>query len=411
MDFKKIISLGVLSVTKITCGFLLFRYVNLYLGVGKLSLLGQVISVSAFVAFFASGGASRAYIYYSQSGNEPKYRLALQTILIYCSIAVGILVLFFAPILSNYLVGSQEITIFLRGVGLLSFLLAFNNIALAFSTFIGKQGVMSVINSIGLIISFILFIALISYFPNYYGVYPLIQAIVVATFFFLFLKRNTFFNTFQFKQLTKSLNEIRDLTSHSSAIVAYLLASFITLTFVRKELIINLGLETSGLWELAFKVSEGYLQFCGLIMIYLVLPSFMLKNNEQNTFIKYGLLFSMFLGVVFISMEFIGEPLFNLIFAIDSGLLVNSIVKAFVIADVFRIMYLLVQHYNLSQNRIRTFIGIEIVNIVLFTVILSFMPFDTIETFMHNYVFLYVILFLITASAAILKTKLSFRLS
>jgi O-antigen/teichoic acid export membrane protein len=406
LQLNRAFFLGLLSLVKIAGGLILYRLVTTKIGVEGLPILGHALTIMGLMTFFASGGISRSYLYYYSVGNESErgnIQYATGIILFFASVLLFLILIPFSDHISTYLMGDRSLSTFIKIVGLMAYFVGFNNVAFSHAATIGEQVKSSLINIAGIIIGITAILVLTNYYSDIYFYYPIFHGSLIFIGMWLAyghigidLRRDL-----HIKHIKKSLSIIKKLFLYSASVISYLVSTYTILLYFRRSLILNVGMDQTGLWEIAQKLSDGYMQFLGLIMVYLILPSFISVFKEKSKLLrqltKYsGLLYS-FLIIVYSTVFFFGEFLIGIVFGIEGEALIraNELTKLFIITDFVRITYMLFQHVNMAGNHIKTFILIEMLNIVLTVSFLHFFHAASVDSYMYSYIAANVILVII----------------
>ena len=168
-DIVKVFSLtSVFTLVKMLTGFVSVKIVSIIIGPSGIALLGQLNSFSTMMLNLASGGITNGIIkYVSEYKNDNIVKQYISTayrITLYCSIFVGICLLAFHRMLSNWIMLSPQYGYVFIVFGVTILLYAFNNLLLSVLNGYKEYKLFVKINIVNSILGLLFTVALVYFF-------------------------------------------------------------------------------------------------------------------------------------------------------------------------------------------------------------------------------------------------------
>lgn len=361
------VSLLVFAIVKIATGFGLYKWVSVKHGVESLAVLGQVLSLGALVTFLATGGIGRGVIHYLSRYRDDDERVSCirqhaRTILFLSSALCAAVLIVFANHLSRYLVGGDQLDTYIRILALFSIIMGLNNLSLAYCAVEEKQLPAMTATGAGMIAALLATMSLaVLQEVSLYLYYPVIQAFFIFIFLLLLVGKTLFPYLIVSYERSKSCRaELNGLLRHSGVLVLSICISGFAAIYMRREIIGALGLGEAGVWEVSQKISDGYMQFFGLVLVYHALQKMSSDSKNKIRYLRETIWFFLGLLVAFLfAMFYVGETVIGILFSADWAERSNRLTLLIIIGDLFRIVFVSLQYYYLSQDKVRLFVMLE----------------------------------------------------
>jgi len=152
------------------------------------------------------------------------------------------------------------------------------------------------------------------------------------------------------------------LLRHSGVLVLSICISGFAAIYMRREIIDSLGLGEAGIWEVSQKISDGYMQFFGLVLVYYALQKMSADSKNKIKYLRETVrLFLVLLLLLLVTMFYMGEAVIGILFSPEWAERSNQVTLLIIIGDLFRIVFVTLQYYYLSQDRVQLFIVLEFV--------------------------------------------------
>lgn len=402
------VSLFVFSIVKIATGFGLYKWVSVTYGVESLAVLGQVLSLGALVTFLATGGIGRGVIHYLSRYRDDDERVSCirrhaRTVLVLSSaLCAGVLFVFADP-LSRYLIGGNQLDAYIRILAAFSLIIGFNNLSLAYCAVEEKQVPAMTATGAGMIAALLVTVSLgLLREVSVYFYYPVIQAVFVFVFLLLLVGKSLFPYVFVAYERSKNCRaEMYGLLRHSGVLVLSICISGFVAIYMRREIIGALGLGEAGIWEVSQKISDGYMQFFGLVLVYSALQKMSSDSKNKIRYLRETIWF--FLGglaAFLFAMFYLGETVIGILFSPDWAERSNRLTLLIIIGDLFRICFVTLQYYYLSQDKVRLFVALELTWGSVLLVLFSLYPSGTnLAQYAVAYIMAFALCLLVSLSA------------
>lgn len=386
--------MGVYFLVKTISGFALYKWIGISIGDQYIPIFGQALSIFALFALLSSGGLGRGLVYYSleQSGeaDRDEIRSGVKSVLIVLSITLSMLLLTFSEQVSSYVFGSENFRLIVVALCAVMPLLAMNNLAFSIASISSSKIKFYVLICLSIIASVVVVYLGHDYYSSTVLYYPAIQALITAGFLVVFLRKMLM--PYLKARLWGRLREVKLLINYSSSIFASVFLSLGAMIYVRSVIIVSFDSADAAMWEILTRVSEGYIQFFGLVLAYKLFPLLILNKSSSLTriFIRVG---AAFIGLVFGIIVFIdGFMLFML-----PGVECSSVVLALliVLGDFFRVLISVLQHIFLASNNLKRFTFFELIWVALLCLSTSLFGFHGLYEYAICYLITFLFVFLL----------------
>lgn len=379
---------GISILIKICIGFITSKVIAVFVGPSGMALVGNLRNFMTSTEAFATLGFENGVVKYvaEHKNEEVKLKQTLSTIFLSVLLVCGIIsvVLFlFSDYFNQSVFGS-----------LFQYAFVFKALAIALPFYIGNIFIIATINGfgeykkviytniIGSFIGLLVSVLLIWQFRTEGALLSIILTPSLLFFVSLFYinKEIRLFKNISIKFY--NLSFLKSLSSYSlMALVSAVLGPMVLLA-IRKNIILNLGIEQAGFWEAMGRVSSYYFLFISSIIGIYFLPKLTIAKTNQETkslFWEYykGILPVFIIGMVIIYFlrDFIVQLLFTKEFLPVSKLFFWQLV-----GDTFKAASIILGYQFFAKKLTLAFIGFEIFSLtVLYASSIYFLSIYSIE--------------------------------
>ncbi len=359
---------AVITLVRISAGFLVGKIVAVITGAAGVALVGQFTNFISIVVNFATGSISNGVVKYTAEYNtdEARLRSLFSTafrISIYCAALTGILLLLFSKYIAFVLFRDYTLSYIIRWFGGTVIFYAFNTLLLAILN--GRQQLRqyTIVNTVGSLTALLV----TAWLVYSYQLDGALLALVVSQAFVFFLTaaliiRNPWFS-WRFFNGRFDVAMARKLGHYSLMAVVSILTVPVAQILVRNLVVSNLGIDSAGYWQGMMRVSDGYLLIVttALATYYLPKLSSLKSDLELKTEIFNGfklILPAVIAGcvVIYFCRYFIIQVLYTADFVP-----MESLFKWQLIGDVFKIAAFLFGYIMVAKSMTRYYIITEII--------------------------------------------------
>lgn len=264
-------------LSKILIGFVLLKFIALYLGSAGLGALGHFMSAVTIMSLIAGGGVANALIkYVSEYRDRPKLMLrfisASTTYSIFSCLIVLIPFVFYSSELSLFIFGDSGFYWLIIFLALSQVFYAFINLVTGVANGLRQTAVFSKIQIIGSLSA----LPIIWYFVANHGV-PGAAIATVAISAMAALPAMVFFRQSSFWRRVKLVRPHKSEAIKLSSFTLMLVVSAISFPVVeiiaRQMLINKYGYDSAGVWQGSIKLASAYLGFFNVFLAYYFMPT------------------------------------------------------------------------------------------------------------------------------------------
>lgn len=400
--FKAISLNGISIFIKIAIGFITSKVIAIFVGPSGMALVGNLRNFLTSTEAFATFGLENGVVKYVAEHKKEEQKLQQTLSTIFISVislcALLCLILFF---FSNYL----NVTIF--GAAF-RYVFVFKALAIALPFYIGNIFLVATINGlgeyrkvifiniIGSCIGLLVSVLLIWYWHTEGALLSIIltPSLLFLVSFLSINKEIKLLKIVHFKFYNPSF--LKSLSSYSLMALVSAVFGPIVLLAIRKNIILQLGIEQAGFWEAMTRISSySFLFITSLIGIYF-LPKLALAKDNQETkllFWEYykGILPLFMTGMVgmYFLREFIVQILFTRAFIPVSKLFFWQL-----LGDVFKAASFILGYQFYAKKLTKAFVFFELFSLtVLYFSSIYCMNLFNIEGVVMAYAFTYAVYF------------------
>jgi PST family polysaccharide transporter len=364
---------GISIIIKICIGFITSKVIAVFVGPSGMALVGNLRNFMTSTEAFATLGFENGVVKYvaEHKNEEVKLKQTLSTIflsvLLVCGI-ISVILFLFSDYFNQSVFGS-----FFR------YRFVFKALAIALPFYIGNIFIIATINGfgeykkviytniIGSFIGLLVSVILIWKLSTEGALLSIILTPSLLFFVSLFYINK---EIELFKNISTNfynLSFLRSLSSYSlMTLVSAVLGPMVFLS-IRKNIILNLGIEQAGYWEAMGRISSYYFLFVSTIIGLYFLPKLTLAKSNQETkslFWEYykGILPVFIVGLI--GIYFFREVLVQLLFT-KEFLPVSKLFFWQLVGDVFKAASLILGYQFFAQKLTKAFIVFELFSLAI----------------------------------------------
>ncbi len=367
---------GIISLIRISSGFVANKVVAIYTGTGGVALLGAFSNLINIVLTFANGAINTGVVKYTAEyeGNKDKLKSLFSTsfkISLYCSGFVGLVLLFFGAFLSRLIFTNSLYANPIKIFGVTIVLYSLNSLLISILN--GKKQIKAytIVNTLGSIIGLIFTLVMVYYYKIEGAMYALVlsQSIVFIVTLICIAKMEWFSLDYFIQKI--DLGILKKLSHYSLMAIVTALTLPVSQIILRNMLIKTLGIQSAGLWQGMMRISDGYLMILttALATYYLPKLSSLHTDKELRAEILSG--YRLILPVVFLSSLliyllrfFIIKLLYTPEFSQMSDLFLYQLV-----GDFFKMASWVLAYLMLAKSMTKLFLITEIGSTLLYIVL------------------------------------------
>ena len=297
---------GIITLIRISSGLIASKVVAIFTGPSGVALIGAFSNFISIVLTFANGAINTGVVKYTAEYDEDDERLKTLfstsfKVSLYCSAFVGIILLVFGSLLSNWIFVNKIYENPIRIFGGTIILYSLNSLLISILN--GKKQIKTytLVNTIGSIIGLCFTLVLVYYFKLAGALYALVlsQSIVFFVTVF-FITKSDWFNFDYFKQ-NIDFAIVKKLSNYSLMAVVTALTIPVSQIILRNIIISSLGLQSAGIWQGMMRVSDAYLMVLPTALSTYYLPK--LASLHSDTELKKEIVngYKLILPAVFFS--------------------------------------------------------------------------------------------------------------
>ncbi len=344
------------TVVKAGAGLLIVKVISAGFGPEAFGQLAQLMTVVAIVSMLAGGGTTNALIQslVSAVSEQDRQRRLTAAFKIYLaqSIIVSVALIAGNALFARFLLQDNTLSWLFLLLAATQWVVGANNLSQAMLTAMQRSRVIILSNMIGTCVGAFVFIACV--WPgNYAGaalgivLYPVVGAVIG-----LWFAAKTIPLSWRRPVWATTRDDITNLLSYSGVVVISLAAVPLAQIYVRDIVGGRFGWEVVGYWQTVLKISDVYMQFFGMLMIYQALPYYSAATSladldKRWRHVMYPILGLMVGGLClfYVLREFVLRVLFS-----EAFLPAQQFVLPCIVGDFFRIAGVFFVFYGISQG-------------------------------------------------------------
>lgn len=255
---------GIITLIRISSGLIASKVVAIFTGPSGVALIGAFSNFISIVLTFANGAINTGVVKYTAEYDEDDERLKTLfstsfKVSLYCSAFVGIILLVFGSLLSNWIFVNKIYENPIRVFGVTIVLYSLNSLLISILN--GKKQIKTytLVNTIGSIVGLCFTLVLVYYFKVSGALYALVLSQSIVFFVTLFfITKSDWFTLDYFKQ-NIDFAIVKKLSSYSLMAVVTALTIPVSQIILRNIIISILGLQSAGIWQGMMRISDAYL--------------------------------------------------------------------------------------------------------------------------------------------------------
>ena len=274
---------------KIGTGLITSKLLAVFVGPNGMALVGNLRNFTSSLESISTLGFTNGIVKYVAEDKDDTFRLqkiistAFISLLVVAVISSFVLY-FFAAFWNEQVFGSNfEYQIVFKAIALVLPWFAISAFLLSLINGLGKFKQVIWINIIGNAIGLLVSIGMILYFKTLGALLSIVisPALLFFVTFYFINKEFNFLETIRFRHF--DFQVIKNLSSYSlMALVSTVFGPLVYLA-IRKNVIVEVGLDQAGFWETITRISTYYMMFVTTILTVYFFPKLAVAKNNQET--------------------------------------------------------------------------------------------------------------------------------
>lgn len=358
---------GIITFVKISAGFISTKVIANLVGPAGVAVVGAFTNFITIVLTFANGAINNGVIKYTAeySDNSDKTQKLFSTafkLSLYCSLAVGVFLIFFSKFWSSLIFNDEKFftVILLLGVCILFYSL--NSLLIAILNGLGQIKTFTIVNALGSVIGLVLTIVLVYFLKLIGALYALVLSQTIIFFVSLLLViKQKWLTISSFKgKFDKEI--FRNLSQYSLMAIITALTVPMTQIIIRNLVSNKLNFDDAGIWQGMIKISDGYLLVINTALTTYYLPklsSLKIKSEIRQEIIRgYKTIIPVTL-IICVAIYFLRFLIIDVLYN-ESFIKMESLFFWQLLGDFFKILSYLLAYLMLAKAMSRVYIITEI---------------------------------------------------
>jgi len=355
-------------ITKISAGFLITKFIAIYIGAEGLALIGNLRNFLTAVQSFATVGIYNGIVkYVGECKNDVKELSKVISTSYYLGFAattlISLLCYYNADIINNLVFSTQyNFKYIIKILALAVPFYALNMFCFSLMNGFAKYKFLMIINIIGQILGLLVTLLLI-WQNNIDG--ALISVVISPSLIFLITVVGILYRRNLMKYIKVSsidFSFIKKFSSYGIMAVVTGIAFPLVMIAVRNYIIDTQGMRDAGYWEAMNRISSYYLMFINSIMALYFLPRFAEINNKKEfrkeVFSFYKTIIPVFaLGLFAL---YLLKPFVVALFLTEKFVFVESLFGWQLLGDLIKIMSIVIAYQFIAKKMFIHFIVTEL---------------------------------------------------
>lgn len=348
---------------KILTGFVLLKFLAVYLGPDGLGYLGNFMSVMAFMSLLAGGGITNAIIkYVSENAVHPGNNVGfLSSVKLYSHVFCGVTLLAGIGVshqISEFFFGTNQYWYFVVFISFSQYLMAINNIATGVVNGFGRTDLFFYSQFFSSILSIIVFVFIFNISKSIiagaacvivmYSAYS-----IIYSFFYYNSAESKGISVFKAKKIY-----LRKLFPYSIMTLAGAISFPLSEVIVRKIISLSVNAEIVGIWQSGIRISSAYTGFFSLFMVYYLVPilSKTERKSEIASIIKKYIFPIGFIYLIFAFVFYIMNDLFIKVMLSEEFSGLTKSIQWLLISDFFKVTAYVMSVLTLAKASAKLYI-------------------------------------------------------
>lgn len=359
--------------TKITAGFLITKFIAVFIGAEGLALIGNLRNFLTAVQSFATVGLYNGIVkYVGECKNDINELSKVISTSYYLGFAattlISLLCYFNADIINNFIFSSQyNFKYIIKILAMAIPFYALNMFCFSLMNGFAKYKFLMIINILGQLLGLCVTLVLI-YQNNIDG--ALISVVISPSLIFLITVVGILYRRNLMKHIKVSnidFSFIKKLSSFGVMAVITGIAFPIVMILIRNYIIDTQGMRDAGYWEAMNRISTYYLMFINSIMTLYFLPRFSEIDNKQEfrkeVFSFYKTIIPVFALGLFV--VYLLKPFIVALFLTEKFVFVESLFGWQLLGDLVKIMATVIAYQFIAKKMFVHFIVTELFLMVI----------------------------------------------
>ncbi|MCZ2223412.1 MAG: O-antigen translocase [Chitinophagales bacterium] len=276
---------AVATVVRVATNLVLSKVLAITVGATGIALVGQIINGSNIFMNIASGGLSQGVTKYIAENDDYTERKkvinTVYTFVLFASILVAAVLIFFAPFWSNYFFHTNEYWDVIVYMGVFVFFFSYNTIILAIINGLKQFKLFVIVNIANNVAGLLITIILLYFFELRGALIATVLYQSVVFFVTIFFIRNQK-KLFSFTQLTLPFDLLKKLLGFSLMMFISIICISVSQIYIRTFIAGHISFQDAGIWEALNRISAGYLLFASASMATYYLPRLSELQNPKD---------------------------------------------------------------------------------------------------------------------------------
>lgn len=404
--------IGVSHFSKLLVALLIMKLIAVTMGPSGLGFLGNYMSLISIASAFAGGGVITGVVKYLSEYNEnpERQRQFAGSSLIYClcfSLVVSFFGFLFLDRITLIIFGDTKYSFYIAFFFVAQIIAALNNFVFGFFNGLRDTFRYSLVVIAGNVVTIIVAYYCISKYGFFGAIValtmPIISPLLPAFYFYI---KGRFQFEFCSSEIFKDFNK---LSRYSFMLMVSAICFPIVEILVRQNIINNIGLDESGIWQALIRLSVAYLSFFSIFLSFYLVP--IVSATSDRILIRSAVLKTMtFLTALFLcvfSIIILFKNFFIVLVFSPEFFVVGQHLALQMMGDYFRIMGWVIGFVVVAKASTKLYICGELFQGFIF-VILSFFSlayFGTLQGVVLSYAVTCILYFIISVTGFLLYLK------
>lgn len=359
---------AITTLIRISSGFVAGKIVATITGPSGVALIGGFSNFIAIILTFANGAINSGIVKYTAEFNDDELKLKSLfstsfKISVICSVIFGLILVFFAPYLADWILSDAIFINPIRVLGIASIFYSVNTLLISILNGMRQIKIFTIVNTIGTLIGLALTITLVCFFKLQGALYALVLVQSIVFFVTLILIYKSPWFSWDFFKLPFDKDLGKKLGGFSLMSIVSAITIPVSQIILRNLLISKIGIDEAGYWQGMMRVSDGYLLLVtsSLTTYYLPKLSSLKTDGELRIEIFNG--YKIILPVVLFGCVIIYLLRFFIIKTLYTQEFIQMETLFFwqLIGDFFKIATFLLGYLMVAKAMIKYYIATEII--------------------------------------------------
>ena len=278
---------SIITLIRVSSGFIISKIVAILTGASGIAIIGAFTNFFSIVLTFANGAINTGVVKYTAEfeEDEEKLKSLFSTsfkITIYCSIIIGMILVFLASFWSNLIFVNKIYELPIKILGFTVIFYALNSLLISILNGKKQIKIYTLVNSLGSIIGLIFTAILVYIFKIEGALYAMVLSQSIVFFVTLgLIMRTPWFNKEYFNKKFDKIKAIQ-LSHYSLMALVSALTVPVAQLLLRNILITKLGIDEAGYWQGMMRISDAYLMIITTSLSTYFLPKLVSLKTDKD---------------------------------------------------------------------------------------------------------------------------------